>query len=72
MVAHLGFSEKQSHGPAILISDGVELGVQPALRSPDAAWRVPFLSRLAAVRWALRWVLPIMILSGFGPSEARL
>lgn len=26
----------------------------------------------AAVRWALRWVLSIMILSGFGPSEARL
>ncbi len=72
MVAHLTFGEKQGDGPAILISDGVELGVQPALRTPDAAWRTPFLGRLAAVRWALRWVLSIMILSGFGPSDARL
>lgn len=71
MVAHLAFREKQGHGPAILISDGVELGVQSTLRAPDAAWRAPFLSRLAAVRWALRWVLSIMIRSGFGPSEAR-
>jgi hypothetical protein len=29
----------------------------------------PF-SELAAVRWDLKWVLSIMILSGFDPSEA--
>ena len=72
MVAHLAFREKQGHGSTVLVSDGVKLGVQPAFCPPDTAWRAPFFSRLAAVRWALRWVLSIMILSGFGPSEARL
>jgi hypothetical protein len=54
MVAHLPFGEQQGDRPAILIRDGAELGVQPAVCPPNATWRTPYLTRLAAVRWALR------------------
>lgn len=71
VVAHLAFRQEQDDRPAVTVADGVELGVQPALGSPDTTGNIPFLSRLAAVRWAFRCVASIMIRSGFGPSPAR-
>jgi hypothetical protein len=54
VIAHLAFREHQHDGLAIAIRDGMEFGVQAAFRAPDTAGNTPFLSRLAAVRWALR------------------
>jgi len=54
-----------------LVADRVELGVQPTLGALDTAGNIPFLSRLAAVRWAFRCVASIMMRSGFGPSLDR-
>ena len=70
VVAHLAFRQEQDERPAVAVADGVELGVQPAFGAPDTAGNIPFLSRLAAVRWAFRWVASIMMRSGFGPSPA--
>jgi hypothetical protein len=52
--------------------DGLELGVQAALRAPDPAWSAPFSARLAAVWWAFRFVASIINRSGFGPSPTKL
>ena len=70
VVAHLAFRQEQDERPSVTVADGVELGVQPAFGAPDTTGNIPFLSRLAAVRWALRWVASIMMRSGFGPSPA--
>lgn len=50
MVAHLAFRQQQNDRPAFTVADGVELGIQPSLGSPDTTGNIPFLSRLAAVR----------------------
>lgn len=50
VVAHLAFGQEQDDRPAVTVADSVELGVQPALGSPDTTGNIPFLSRLAAVR----------------------
>ena len=38
----------------MFIDNGMESGVQPAFSAPDMAGNIPFLSKLEAVRWALR------------------
>ena len=68
VVAHLAFRQEHDDRPAFTVADGVELGVQPSLGSSDTTGNIPFLSRLAAVRWAFRWVASIMMRSGLGPS----
>ncbi len=52
VIAHLALREQQHDRLAITIRDGMEFGVQAAFRAPDTAGNIPFLSRLAAVRWA--------------------
>ncbi len=69
MVAKLAFTEDQVDRAALAVANGVQLGVQPPLGAPDTAGKCPPLSRLAAVRWALRCVLSIMIRSR-GPDWA--
>ena len=69
MVAALAFGEQQDHKPAVPVAGGVQLGIQPAFGAADAAGPPFFCSRLADVRWALRWVASIMSRSG-GPSSA--
>jgi hypothetical protein len=54
VVAHLAFGEQHNQGPPIAVADGMELRVQPAFSASDTSGNSPFLSRLAAVRWALR------------------
>ena len=56
--------------PPLAIADSIELGVQSTLCAPDTTGNIPFFRRLAAVRWAFRWVASIMMRSGFGPSPA--
>ena len=72
MVAHLALGQHHDDRPALAVADGVELGVQAAFGAPDTTGNIPFLSRLAAVRWAFKWVASIMMRSGLGPSPARL
>jgi hypothetical protein len=71
MVAHLAFTEQHDDWAALIIADRMQLGVQSTFGSPDTTGNIPFFSRLAAVRCALRCVASIMIRSGFGPSPAR-
>jgi hypothetical protein len=61
VIVHLPFGQEQDQRLAILIGDGVKLGVQAALCAPDAAGNRPFFKRLAAVRCALRWVASIIM-----------
>lgn len=70
VVAHLAFRQEQDDRPSVTVADGVELRVQSALGQPDTAGNIPFLSRLAAVRWTFRCVASIMMRSGLGPSPA--
>ena len=55
----------------LAIANRVQLGVQAALGSPDAAGNSSFLSRLAAVPCAFRWVASIINWSGFPPLAAK-
>ncbi|PAQ08899.1 hypothetical protein CIT26_14940 [Mesorhizobium temperatum] len=54
MVAHLPLAQKQDARSPFAIADGVQLGVQPAFGATDTAGNIPFLKRLAAVRWAFQ------------------
>jgi len=64
VVAHLPFGQEQDNRPAFAIAHGMELGVQPAFGASDTSGKSPPFNRLAAVRWAFRWVASIMIASG--------
>ena len=54
VVAHLAFGEQQHDGPDLAVAYGMQLGVQATFGASDTAGNSPFLSRLAAVRCALR------------------
>ncbi len=59
-VTHLARRQEKENRPAFTIANGVKFGVQPAFCPSDTAGKSPFLSKLAAVRWALRWVASII------------
>ena len=42
MVAHLPFRQQQDDGATRRVADGMELGVQPALRAPNTTGNIPF------------------------------
>jgi hypothetical protein len=42
---------------------------EAAFGAPDTTANIPFLSRLAAVRWAFRWVASIMCAPAFEYSD---
>ena len=65
------FAERQDQRAPAAIADGVTLRVQPALGAPDTAGNSPFLKRLAAVRWAFKWVASIINWSGLPPLAAK-
>jgi hypothetical protein len=60
IVTHLAFGQQQDQRLAVGVANGVQFGVQAAFGASNTAGNIPFLSRLAAVRWALRWVASIM------------
>lgn len=64
VVAHPIFGQQHDQRPPPLVAGSVQLGVQAAFGPPDTTGNIPFLSMLAAVRRAFRWVLSIMIASG--------
>jgi len=69
VVAHLAFAEQREQRPAPAIADDLELRVEAAFGSSDT-WEQPLLSRLAAVRYALRWVASIISRSDLPPLGA--
>src|SRR6185437_593205 len=73
VIARLSCRQVQVDGPAAAIADRMKLRVQAALRATDTAGNSPFLSRLAAVRCALRCVAAIINRSGgpCAPASAR-
>lgn len=54
VIAHLPFAERHDQRAPVIVTDGVKLGVQATLGASDTAGNSPFLSKLAAVRCALR------------------
>lgn len=67
---HLALAQQHHQRAALAIAHGMQLGVQAALGAPDTSGNSPFLSRLAAVRCALRCVASIINRSGLGPLLA--
>lgn len=72
IVADLAFGQKQDQRFALAVTNGVQLGVQATLGTSDTAGNSPFLSRLAAVRCAFRWVASIITVSVASLSPARV
>jgi hypothetical protein len=63
IVADLALGEQQDQWLAVPVADGVQLGVQTAFGPSDTAGNSPFLSRLAAARWAFKCVTLIITVS---------
>jgi hypothetical protein len=63
IVADLAFGQQQYQGLAVGVAHRVQFRVQAALGAPDTPGNAPFLSRLAAVRCAFRWVASIITVS---------
>src|SRR3546814_1909002 len=63
--SQLSFAQQHDQRPALAVADCMELRVQTAFGASDTSGNSPFLSRLAAVRCALRWVASIINWSGF-------
>ena len=59
IVTHLAFGQQQDQRLAVGVANCVQFGVQAAFGTSNTARNIPFLSRLAVVRWALRWVASI-------------
>jgi hypothetical protein len=77
VVAHLTFGEHHDKWAPLPVRDGVQLEVQVARGASDTAGNSPSLSRLAAVRWALRGGASIISRSGrpsrsASPAKMRL
>ena len=71
VIAHLAFAQQQHQGAAQAIADRMQLRVQPAFGASDTSGNSPFLSRLAAVRCAFKWVASIISWSGLPPLAAK-
>ena len=56
MLRRLAFRQAHHDGTSRCVDNRMKFGVQPAFGAPDAAGNIPFLSRLEAVRCALRCV----------------
>ncbi len=71
MIGGLPFCQAHNEGPPQAVNNGVKLGIQSAFRAPDTAGYIPFLSRLEAVRCALRCVASIIKVSGGPPTALK-
>jgi len=50
VVADLPFSQQKQDGPPVAVISGMKFGIQSSFCTTDETWRIPFLSRIAAVR----------------------
>ena len=50
VVADLSFSQQKQDGPPVAVISGMKFGIQSSFCATDETWRIPFLSRIAAVR----------------------
>ena len=71
MVALLFLGQQHGDGTAVLVLHRMQLRVRAASVRPIQR-RCPFLARLGAGRWALRWMLPIISWSGATGWVARV
>ena len=46
----LPFSQQKQDGPPVAVTSGMKFGIQSSFCTTDETWRIPFLSRIAAVR----------------------
>lgn len=46
----LPFSQQKQDGPPVAVTSGMKFGIQSSFCATDETWRIPFLSRIAAVR----------------------
>ncbi len=53
-VASVTLGQKHDNGATLAVANGMKFRVQAPLCAADTSGKSPFLSRLAAVRWALR------------------
>ena len=60
VVANLSFSQQKQDRTPMPVTNNMEFGIQATFCSSYKTWRIPFLSRLAAVRRTLRWVESII------------
>lgn len=56
VIAGVPGSQQPVHRPARLVTHRVQLRIQATIRTANTAGDGPFGGRLAAVRWAFRWV----------------
>ncbi len=61
MADHTAFAGQQDDRAPTAIANGVRFGIQPAFGSPDTTETIPFLSKLAVVRYAFRCAVSIMM-----------
>jgi hypothetical protein len=59
-IASLPFRWQQAYRLARVVANGVQLRMQATLHAADTARNYPFLSRLAVVLWAFRYVASII------------
>ena len=70
IVTDLTLGQQQYQRFAVPVANRVQLRVQAALGASDTPGKAPFLSRLAAVRCAFRWVASIITVSVASLAEA--
>lgn len=75
LVNRLPFGQAQDYRPAVTIAHCVQLRVQPAFGASNIPGNIsgkrPFFKRLAAVRWAFKWVASIIRQSSASLVAAR-
>ena len=50
VIADLSFGQQKQDGPPVAVISGMKFGIQSSFCATDETWRIPFLSRIAAVR----------------------
>jgi hypothetical protein len=60
IVAHLPLAQQHDQRSTVAVAHRVKLRVQAPFGASDTSGNIPFFKRLAAVRWAFRWVASII------------
>jgi hypothetical protein len=60
IVTHLPLAQQHNQRSTVAVAHRVKLRVQAPFGAPDTSGNIPFFKRLAAVRWAFKWVASII------------
>src|SRR5450631_754847 len=69
-IARLAFAQQHDQRSPTTVAHGVQFRIQATLGAADTSGNRPFFKRLAAVRWAFRWVASIINRHGLPPLRA--